>query len=244
MLKRLFNVITPGLAALSIFCTPVSASAAYDQSCCPPPECCQEEQPCCNKGRSALWGLVGAAAVGAAAGAITAAAIDSGRGHGHKGSRGPSGPAGTTGAIGATGATGPGSFAVVTDEALVFNFNLLLGLEILDTGPIATFVQKPDGTIVLGPTFSSGLALLQSGIITIAPNVNGPVQIGTYHWGYVFPPSILPLGITLGLTLNDFVNEQPGNENNFPDNNGVALSVQLLSTGETQYIHSFSYDID
>jgi hypothetical protein len=173
------------LAAASIVLTPFHLAAGYSNQCCQN-VCC--EDPCqddCGGGfKRNAWLLLGAAVLGAAAGAGTAAAIsDSHRGH--RGAVGPVGPQGIQGIPGVPGA--PGTFATATGSIL-FTFNITLSIAIL-SGPIQPFVELPNGAVLFGTAFSNAiidLGVLQTRQITVP----APALVGTYHAGLNVPASL------------------------------------------------------
>jgi hypothetical protein len=169
--------MTSLFCAISIFITPFQISAAYQSTspCCQP-ACCEEECDPCGGGsffkRNGLL-LLGAAALGAAAGAGAGYAA----GSGNRGRTGPAGPAGPAG----TFATAAGS--------IDFTINITLSLQVLSAA-IQPFVEAPDGTVYFGTAFGNALVdlgVLQSRTITVP----SPAIVGTYHPGINVPTSIL-----------------------------------------------------
>lgn len=196
MLKNLkISAISAILCAASIFMTPFHLSAAYQNAaacntCCPTP--CEDECDPCAKGgfwKRNGWLLLGAAALGAAAGAGTAAAVSSRGSRGHVGPIGPTGPIGPIGFTGATGPTGPAGTFATTEGSIDVVISIVLSLQVL-SGPIQPFVEAPDGTVFFGAPF--GNALVDLGVLqTRNIAIPDPAVIGTYHAGIDVPASIL-----------------------------------------------------
>lgn len=194
------------LCATSILITPFHLAAAYQGNACCVPQCEEECDPCCSSGGGFLgknaWVYLGAAALGAAAGAGTgyAAGHNSGK-RGSTGPTGPTGPAGLTGLTGAAGATGPTGpeFTFASDDtSIVFTIDMTLGLSLL-SGPIQPFVELPDGSIIFGTAFNNdlvNLGVLQQRVITVPANA----LIGTYHVGIDVPPALAAATVLLSGT--------------------------------------------
>lgn len=165
-----------GLCAVSMLYTPsqIFAQVDYDDNYA-------VEQP---SGYSQPVLLGGAAVLGAAAGAITAACMNRSH-HSHRGNRGERGPQGVpgtngvigvNGATGATGATGPAGgdpFIADPNPAATFTVDYEI-VGAADPGITFTpFIIYPDGTVQDGLTFP-----VITSITTAIPLVYGSYTIG------------------------------------------------------------------
>jgi hypothetical protein len=252
----LFKMATPLVCAFSVASSPLGISAEnyyypnqYENDCCCEP--CQD--PCCDNNRGWMKTaavFIGAAAVGAIAGVVTA---NSNKHHrtrhnhfttttttaeagpagpaGPQGPSGPVGPAGTSGTNGdsVAGKTGAGFDAAVVppgqanagDQISSLTFTFTT-INSIGPGPIVAFVTTPDGRTITGSSFSGDVG--SQGFVILP---NGPFYYGRYDVGLIIGPMSLSRP---GLVSAEITNINGSTTAPALDNAGVIVPAGILTT--------------